>query len=187
MYEIEKIRQDLKNNLSQFRYNHSIRVAEEAKKLAHHYCLNKEKAYIAGLIHDIAKEFTSKDNETWIKKYQLSPKWLSPEFQEIIHAEIGAVVAKEWYGVDEEIFNAVRYHTIGHVPMGWLDKIILIADKIARKIENPQIQEQRKLAYQNLDQALIYCLINQKEILEQKGKKLHPDSLKLLESLLNKK
>ena len=69
MYNIEQIKNDLKNNLSQFRYEHSILVAEEAKKLANHYNIDEEKAYIAGLVHDIAKEFSDDENSKWIKKY----------------------------------------------------------------------------------------------------------------------
>ena len=132
MYNIEKIKEDLKKNLSEFRYEHSILVANEAQKLACHYNQDERKAYIAGLVHDIAKEFSDEENIEWIRKYNLSNELLLAEFKKIIHADIGAVVVKEWYGLDEEICNAVRYHTIGHVPMNWLDKIVFVADKIAR-------------------------------------------------------
>jgi len=186
VYPIEQIKKDLASNLSKCRYEHSLLVADEAKKLAHHYHLDEEKAYTAGLVHDIAKEFNDEENVKWIKKYGLSEDLLLPEFRNIIHANIGSVVVKKWYGLDEEICNAVCHHTIGNVPMGDLDKIVFVADKIARKVTNPIIEEERKLAYQNIDKALIFCLSNQKHKLESSGKKMHPISLELLQSLMQK-
>lgn len=53
MYNIEKIKNDIKNNLSEFRYEHSLLVATCALSLARHYNLDEDKAYVAGLIHDI--------------------------------------------------------------------------------------------------------------------------------------
>lgn len=72
MYNTEKIKKDLKNNMSQSRYDHSLLVAQEAKLLARHYHIDEEKAYVAGLVHDIAKEFSEDDNKRWIEKYHLS-------------------------------------------------------------------------------------------------------------------
>lgn len=180
---LEKIKDDLKNTLSQFRYEHSIRVAETARSLAEHYNIDAEKAYIAGVVHDIAKEFSNEENKKWIQKYNLPKELLDPKYKEIIHADIGAVVVKELYGFDNEICNAVKYHTIGNISMSLFDKIIFIADLIGRKISNPKIEEIRRLAYQNIDLAVKKSLINQKEILENKGEIFHPNSLELLKSL----
>lgn len=186
MYNIEQIKKDLKNSLSQFRYEHSILVADEAKMLAKHYHLDEEKAYIAGLVHDIAKEFNNEENDRWIEKYNLTGELFSNEFKNVIHANIGAVVIKEKYNFDEEICNAVCYHAIGDFKMTNLDKIIFVADKIARRISNPIIDEERKLAYQDIDKALILCLRTQKDRLESIGKRMYPASLKLLQVLENK-
>ncbi len=183
MYNVEKIKRDLKDNLSEFRYEHSIMVAEEAKKLAEHYNLDEEKSYVTGLVHDIAKEFNDEQNKEWVDKYQLSEKLLLPEFANIIHADIGAVVAKEWYGLDEEICEAIKYHTIGDISMTKFDKIIFLADKIARKNASPFIEKIRKLTYENLDEALKQFLIGQKEKIEKLGGNFHPNTLELLKLL----
>lgn len=185
MYNIQQIEKDIKNNLSQFRYEHSIMVAKEAKKLAEHYNIDIEKAYVAGLVHDIAKEFSTEENERWINRYGLSKELLKPELKNIIHADIGAVVAKERYGFDEEICNAVKYHTIGNISMNLFDKIIFVADAIGRKNISPTIEKIKVVAYQNIDIAVKLCIINQKESLEIRGEKLHPEALKLLNSLEN--
>ena len=186
MYDIQKIKKDLQSILSDFRYEHSLMVADEAKKLAHHYNYDEEKAYVAGLVHDIAKDFDEEENLKWINKYNLSGDIFLPEFKNIIHAEIGYFVVKEWYGFDEEICNAVRYHTIGNVPMSFLEKIVFIADKIARKNTNPIIDKEKLLAYENIDKSIVYFLRNQKDRLENNGFRMYPTSLKLLEELEKK-
>ena len=186
MYDIEKLKKELKNNLSEFRYEHSLLVAEEAKKLAHHYKLDEEKAYVAGLMHDIAKEFSDEENTKWVERYKLPKELLLPEYRNMVHADIGAVVAKELYGLDKEVCNAIKYHTIGHVPMADLDKIVFVADKIARNISSPIIEKERILAYQNIDKAIELCLSSQKDRLEEAGEKMHPTSLKLLQTIISK-
>ena len=186
MYTIEQIKKDLKNNLSEFRYEHSILVAEESKKLAYHYQVDEEKAYIAGLVHDIAKEFNDEENAKWIEKYKLSGDIFSPEYKNVIHSFIGAEVIKEWYGMDEEICNAVKYHTIGNLPMTTLEKIVFVADKIARKESNPIIDEEKRLAYQDIDKALEFYLRTQKNKFESLGKKMYSTTLELLKFLDNK-
>lgn len=62
MQDIEIIKNDLKKTLTKFRYKHSLKVADEAKKLAKHYNYDEKKAYLAGLIHDIAKDLTEEEN-----------------------------------------------------------------------------------------------------------------------------
>ena len=107
--DIETIKGELKKSLSPKRYNHSILVAEEAKSLAKHYHINEEKAYITGLIHDIAKELTEEENIYWIEKGKLSKNLENKENINIKHADIGAVIAKEKYNFDDNICNAIKY------------------------------------------------------------------------------
>lgn len=177
---IEKIKEDVKNTLSDFRYQHSLRVAEEAKKLATCYGYNEETAYVAGLIHDIAKDFTEEENWQMIKQYQLNPSLMDEEFKRVAHAEIGAKVAKERYQVSDEICEAVCYHTIGHIPMTILDKIVFVADKIGRECDTPSLKQIKKVAYENLDSAIFLIFKRQEQKLMKIGKKMHPDSIQLM-------
>lgn len=183
MYNIEKMTNDLKNNVSSFRYNHSLMVAEEAKKLAKHYKLDEEKAYVTGLIHDIAKDFSYEENHKWIKEYSLSKELYLEKYKDIIHADIGSIVVKKWYNLDNEICNAILYHTIGNINMTKFDKIIFLADKIARKNSNEFIEKLKRLTYKDLDEALIFYLNKQKILLSEKNLELHKNSLELLEYL----
>lgn len=186
MYNIDKIKDYLKQNLSEFRYNHSLMVANEAKKLAKRYNENTEKAYIAGLVHDIAKEFSDEENLQCIKKYSLSETLLDENIKPIIHANIGAELIKDMYNFDDEICNSVRYHAIGNFPMTILEKIIFVADKIARENPDELLQREQKIAYEDLDLALLMCLDYSKNKLEKQGKNLQPVTLKLLQSLRKK-
>lgn len=186
MYNVEKIKEDLKNIMSKSRYEHSIIVADEAKLLAKHYYVDENKAYVAGLVHDVAKEFSEEKNKKWIEKYSLSRDWLLPENKKIIHAEIGSYVVKEWYDFDEEICNAVKFHTIGDPSMNILAKIIFIADKIGRKNLSPFLEEQKEMAYKNIDKAIELNMLHLKEKLQQEGRNMHPNSLKLMKQLAHR-
>ncbi len=185
--EIKKIKKEIKKNLSPFRYNHSIRVAKIAKKLAKHYKLDQNKAYLTGLLHDIAKELSEEENAYWIKKYNLPKKLLEEKYKNIKHADIGAIIAKEKYHSDNDIYNAIKYHTIGNKEMNMLAKIIYIADKIGRTKIPEELKPVKKLAYQDINKALLYCIEKQELKLQEKGIKLHQDTKELKDLLRNNK
>ena len=178
MYDLEEIKKDLKNKLSEYRYNHSLNVAEVSMELASIYGIDKGKAYLAGLVHDIAKEFSDEENEYYINKYKL-PK-ISEEFRRIIHSYVGDVYLKEMYNMDEEICKAVRVHTTASTDMTLLDKIVFVADKIEPGKDYPGIEEEREIARKNIDEAVLLCLENNYKKLISKGKKVYPLSLEVL-------
>ena len=91
---VEEIKKDLESLLSEYRYNHCLRVGETAKDLAKHYKINVEEAYLAGLTHDIAKEFTMEENEQFIKEHNLDENLLDPKNKKFIHGIVGAVLEK---------------------------------------------------------------------------------------------
>ena len=181
--QIERIKKDLKELLSDYRYEHSLRVGETSKEFAHIYDIDEEKAYLAGLIHDIAKEFTKEQNEAIMKRNrQTIDKEENPR---INHAIVGAVYAKEKYHLDEEIIHAISSHTIGDIPMSTLDKIVFVADKIEPGKNYPKIEEERQLAKENLDKAIILCIENNHQKLMKENKKVAPKSIEVLNNLKN--
>lgn len=184
MLDIEKIKLDLCNNLSKSRYLHSIRVADEALKLAKYYGLDVENAYLAGVLHDIAKEYDYDKNREYILKYGLSIDLL--DNSRICHAEVGALVAMELYYINEDIVNAIKYHTIGNINMNDLAKIVFIADKIESGKDYLGIDEERELAYVNIDLAMIKCIENTRLKLMNDGKDLNVETVRLLDSLKSK-
>ena len=132
MKNTDYIKTWLKENLSSKRYSHSLGTAECGKKLAKLYGQNEEKAYIAGLVHDCAKNMAD-DELIKIIKDKVKTGFDETELKnpKTYHAIAGVYIAgKEFEIEDEEIISAIRNHTIGQLNMSLFDKIIFLADKI---------------------------------------------------------
>ena len=122
----------LSENLSEKRYKHSLGAALCAQKLAKIYNQDENKAYLAGLVHDCAK---NQDDFKLMEiiKNEIKTGFLNSELKnpKTYHAIVGAHFVKEIFEInDNEIINAVRNHTIGSINMTLFDKIIFLADKI---------------------------------------------------------
>lgn len=180
---INEIDTYLKENLSKKRYEHSLLVAKEAKSLAKIYHVDEEKAYLAGLIHDIAKELSEDENNYWIKKGNLADDLKKENYKKIRHADIGAIIAKEKYNLDNDICNAIKYHTIGNKNMDTLAKIIYIADKIGRKEIPKELMPIKDLVKKDLNAALIYFIEKQNKNLISKNITPHKNTEELLQTL----
>ena len=137
-YSIDEIKNKLKLCLSEERYNHSIGTMEMAVELAKRFRCDEEKAEIAGLLHDCAKCLPNEELEKYIDSFEECEK-ISPKTW---HAPVGAVMAKQTWGVtDEEILSAIRLHTIGKKGMSDFEKIIFIADKIEKRTREVKFRE----------------------------------------------
>ena len=144
---IESILDWLKNNLTEKRYAHSIGTAECARNLAVKYSLEPEKAYLAGLLHDCAKCFSTEKLISLIEENIPEVDEIEKSNKKTLHAPVSAYVAKQTFGVnDEEILSAIRWHTLGKLNMTDFEKIIFLADKIEERTrENWYAQPIRKL------------------------------------------
>jgi predicted HD superfamily hydrolase involved in NAD metabolism len=175
-YDIEKYKSDVRKLLSDYRYVHSMNVGDSAKMLAEKYGADEEKAYVAGILHDIMKEMPKNEMLEYITcRTDLSAvELVSPK---VWHQIASAFYVRENILDDEDIFNAIRYHTTARANMGLLEKIIYVADFISAERDYPDVEVMRQKAQINLDDAIIYALsftINQ---LEQAGKPIHEDTL----------
>ena len=130
MEKIEQIIEELKNTLSEKRYIHSLGVMEMCETLAKIYGVDIEKAKIAGLLHDIAKETTSEEKLEYAKQHNIEVDEIEKANPQILHGKIGAHIAKEKYGVSKEIQNAIEYHTETNPNMDTLAKIVYVSDII---------------------------------------------------------
>ena len=193
MEKIEQIIEELKNTLSEKRYIHSLGVMEMCETLAKIYGVDTEKAKIAGLLHDIAKETTSEEKLEYAKQHNIEVDEIEKANPQILHGKIGAHIAKEKYGVSKEIQNAIEYHTETNPNMDTLAKIVYVSDKteLNRKQENEEIKYERELAKKDLDATVLYVIDVNLESLIKKQKLIHPTILatrnKLLKSKLDKK
>lgn len=169
--DISAIRSDLNRKLKASRYLHSIGVEEVAYDLAViHHC-DEEKAVTAGILHDCAKYLSDEELLKECEKYRLPVTDIEIKCPYLLHAKVGAAFAKMFYGVDDEdILNAIRYHTTGRPAMTILEKIIYIADYIEpNRKPLPRIQRIREAAYENLDLAVFLATENILTYLKSKG------------------
>ena len=157
MNKMKDIQNKLINDIGEKRFKHSLRVAETAVKLADNYGLEPKKAYLAGLIHDCAKY----NEEAYIKKYNIdfSIYPVSSIKDPVLHSFLGAEVAKKVYNIyDRDVLKAIEYHTTGRPDMSDLEKIIFIADAIEPARDFEGIDKIRKLAFENLNKAMLNLL-----------------------------
>ncbi len=150
----------LEIRLSKKRFQHSLNVAEEARKLAEKFdYADKEKAYITGLLHDICKEIPKEEQLEMVKKSKLNVSEVELCTPPLFHAVAGAWYAENVLNIhDDDMLNAVRYHTVGRANMSKLEKIIYLADLISADRNYKDVNKMRKLAYQSLDKAMLEAL-----------------------------
>ena len=182
--KVSDIKKYLQEHLSEFRYAHSLRVAEEAQKIAQIYHVDEKKAYLVGLVHDVAHEYNAEENLFWIKKYNLSSQCLEKSYKNILHSDIGALVAKDLFLFDEKMCHAIKYHTIGNVKMDLFAKAIFIADKIGRKNLDSQMERVKKEVYAgHIDQGMLFYFEVLKDSLKKRNLSMHQDSIELIKLL----
>ncbi|MFR7874725.1 MAG: bis(5'-nucleosyl)-tetraphosphatase (symmetrical) YqeK [Christensenellales bacterium] len=183
---IDKIKQELKESLSEKRYIHSLGTMERAEELAKIYGVDVEKARLAGLTHDIAKEMTKEESLQYIKEHNIEIDEIEEINVKLLHGKIGANMLKEKYGLCQEIQDAILYHTTTDKNMDMLAKIIYVADKTEnnRKSKEFDIEYERELANKDIDAAIIYILDGNIEEIIKKGKLVHPKAIETRNSLL---
>ena len=184
-----EIEEWLSENLDDERFEHSFGVADTAKNLAKTYNLNSEKAYIAGLLHDCAKCFSS-DKLLNIIKSNIEIEDCELINPKTYHAPVSAYYAKKEFGVeDNEILSAIRWHTIGKLNMTDFEKVIFIADKIepkTRPIEyinriKPKLDEKN-----GLDKALLECYKGTIKSLVDRNLKICTSTIDIYNDLLSR-
>ncbi len=158
MNAMEKLQKELKKELEDSRYIHTLGVAYTAACLAMRYGENMEHAFLAGLLHDCAKSknIDHKKMMSLCEKHAIPVTDFEKENPVLLHAKVGSFLAKDEYGVtDEGILSAIRWHTTGHAGMTLLEKIIYIADYIEpNRKKQPHLDEVRGICFQNLDDGL---------------------------------
>lgn len=176
---IEKIQADLKEILSERRYTHSVGVMEMAGELAGIYGVDIENAKIAGLLHDNAKEMSEEEMLKYVEENNIEINEFEKHNVKILHGKIGADIAKKKYGVSEQIQKAIEYHTTTNPNMDILAKIVYISDKIelTRKSDSYDIEQEREIAKQDLDEAVLLIINNTTKHLIDKDKLIAAESI----------
>lgn len=161
--ELEKIRRAMEKELSAGRYIHTLGVSYTAASLAMAHGEAMEKAMTAGILHDCAKSMHGSELVAICEKAHLNVTAVERSNPTaLLHAKAGTYLAEHKYGVtDEDILNAIRYHTTGRPDMSRLEKIIYIADYIepGRK-QLAELEMIRRIAFQDLDWTMEKILAN---------------------------
>ncbi len=179
-----KIRRRLKPE----RFTHSVNVAKKAVELAEKYGVDTRKAYIAGMVHDCAKNIPHEKARQKCIDYDVELDEGEISNPGLIHAKLGERIAHIEFGIgDKEILSAIKWHTLGHPDMTKLEKIIYVADMIEDGRTFPGVKELRKIAEKDLDEAVEACTAATVRHNEKYGKEIHPMAYKVLEWYGNKK
>ena len=170
--EILYIRRRLKKKMDEDRFEHTIGVAYTSVCLAMRYGEDLHKAELAGLLHDCAKCIPNKKKLKMCSQHHISVSEFEQEHPFLLHAKLGAYVAKAKYDVtDENILSAITWHTTGKPEMTLLEKIVYIADYIEPKRDKaPNLAIVRKLAFQDLDECMYKILADTLAYLEENPK-----------------
>ena len=176
---IDEMRRKLQGRLKASRFAHSIGVADTAVKLAKRFGVNTDKAYIAGLLHDCAREFEDSQLPEEANKRGIEIGEVERFMPLLLHSYIGAMMVKEIYGVDDpEISQAIWRHTVGGSNMTALDKIIYFADMIEPRRNYPGVDHLRELAATaTLDEMMLEGLSESIIFIIQKHSLIHPNTV----------
>ena len=158
--EYTEVRKLLRSKLDDYRYIHSLGVADSARELAKIYGADEEKAYFAGLLHDVAKNMPKDEQLSFIEKGGISLSDSEKNNPKLWHAMAGECYLRLNMGItDPEILGSVRYHTTGRAGMTLLEKIIYVADYISAERNYPDVDVMRDLSLNHsLEKAAIYSL-----------------------------
>lgn len=187
--ELRKLRKKMEKLQDAKRFEHTLGVEFTSAALAMRYGAPVKSAQIAGLLHDCAKSLTDKEMLTICRKNGIQISALEKENPFLLHAKVGAYLAKNKYGVkDQDILNSIHNHTTGRPNMSLLEKIVFIADYIepGRK-HAANLEEVRRLAFEDLEQALIKILSDILEYLDNGNGDVDPMTRKTLKYYSNNK
>ena len=167
-YDFAKIEKKLSKYLDEDRFQHTMGVMYTSACLAMVHGYDVKDAQVAGLLHDCAKCIPAKKKLKICKDNKIPVTDFEREHTFLLHAKVGAWVAREKYGVtDPEILSAITWHTTGKENMTLLEKIVYIADYIEpARNKAPRLAEIRKIAFENLDLCMYEILHDTLEYLD---------------------
>ncbi len=178
----------LKGMVDEKRYTHSVGVRDTAMLLARQYGVMEEKARIAGILHDCAKNIPKEEGIARCEAAGIPLKPICYIEKGLVHSYLGAHIAKKEFGIsDPEILDAIYYHTTGHENMPILTKIIYLSDMIEPGRNIPNVEELRRIAMEDIDEALILSINSTINHVLSKGSVLDCDTVSARTFLVQQK
>lgn len=159
------------------RMPHVLGTELEAVKLARMYGVDESKARVAALLHDCTKKLEMDEQLALCKEYGIELDELEQRALKLLHSRTGAEIARRVFGVDEEVYNAIRWHTTGRANMTKLEKILYLADYIEPSRDFDDVEPLRKVVYEDLDRGLLLGLQMTVEEMKAMGNPVHHNTL----------
>ena len=168
----------LKEHLNEHRFQHSLNVADKCLYLAQKYGCDEDKAYFCGLIHDICKNESRENILQIFEKFGIILDNVQKNVDLLWHSIAGSLLVSEKFNVnDEDILNAIKFHTTGRENMSKLEKIVFLADIISVDRDFDSVEFLRQISEENLDLAVFYALKFSIENLARKKAPIHIDTI----------
>jgi predicted HD superfamily hydrolase involved in NAD metabolism len=174
-----EIEEKLKKELTENRYRHTMGVTYTACALAIVHGANLSQARMGGLLHDCAKCIPNSEKIEICKKKKIPVSEFEIEHPVLLHAKLGAYLAKKEYGCDDQaVLDAITWHTTGRPAMTLLEKIVFVSDYIEPNREKqPNLAEIRKLAFTDIDQCMYLILRDTVDYLSENPKSMDHTTL----------
>lgn len=175
----------VKGRLSEKRYQHTLNVKKMAVKLARRYGVQEEKAALAALLHDAAKEIPKEEMKALMAQYPQYAEGGENRPVPVWHGVCAAILARtEWGVTDEAVLSAIACHTAGKPGMTKLDKVVYLADMTSKERDWPGVNKLRKLEMKDLDAAMLAALKQTNDFVLSQGKPLDPMSKAAYDDIL---
>jgi len=159
-----------------------IRGTEEtAAKLALRWGANEEKLRRAAILHDCTKYLTMEEHLALCAEYSMELDEMERTTEKLLHAKTGALKARYMFGEDDEVYNAILYHTTARADMSLAEKIIYIADYIEPNRDFPEVEALRAAAFEDLDRAMAMGTLLSIQEMEERGREIHHNTLEAYE------
>ena len=180
---ISQLRPVALSYLKHKRIPHVLGTEQEAIRLAERYGADVEKARIAALLHDCTKKLDMESQLALCDHYGIQLDELEQVSLKLLHSKTGAALARDVFGVDEEIYNAIWWHTTGHANMTLLEKIIYLADYIEPSRDFPGVDQLRSVCYKDLNEGLLLGLEMTIREMTDMGNPVHRATLEARDAL----
>lgn len=166
---------------------HSLRTAQTAEELADHHNIDREKAFLAGILHDYGKIIPCSKMASKAEVLGLEVSSVDRQYPYLLHARVGAVLARRDFSIeDEEVIKAIERHTLGWIEMSSLDKLIYLVDMIEPERYYSGVDNLRELVRSDLENAFKKGYARSLSYIIQKGKLIHPVTVKVWNTIIVK-
>ena len=155
------------------RMPHVLGTEQEAVRLVRRYGGDETQARIAALLHDCTKKLDMAQQLALCERYGIMLDELEQKALKLLHSKTGAAIARDVFGVEDAVYDAILYHTTGKPDMTRLEKIIYLADYIEPTRDFPGVDELRKTVYEDMDKGLLMGLTMTIQEMEEMGNPVH--------------